>query len=131
MEQAGPEVRLNGGWDNFVKLLDRGQVGKRFKVGGLLRSVRDRHLEGATLMLSFSHKSHAERWQSEMEDPGIRRVVAQALERLLGTPHDVRVLGLAENGGPPQNVAPQSPLVRAAMGLGARVVEEVEGDANE
>ncbi len=132
LEHAGPDARLEAGWENFVKQLSRVSPSKRFNLGGLLRSVRDRRLDAGTLVLSFSHKSHAERWEGEMGDPVCRRVVSQGLEKLLGAPHEVRVLGLQEGSGTPQaGSTPQSPLVRAALGMGARIVEEVEGDGNE
>ena len=132
LEHAGPAARLEAGWAGLVKHLDRANPGKRFNIGGLLRSGVRPQLEGTTLVLNFNHKSHAERFQGEMEDPSCRRRVMQALEKLLGVPCEVRYVTNGESvGGHTPGSTMQSHLVRAAMGMGARILEETEGEDDE
>jgi hypothetical protein len=100
--------------------------GKRFNIGGLLRDCKTHHREGETVVLQFSHRSNLERMQEELEDPQCRSAVETAFAKVMGAPCSLK-LALAEGDGPSGAPASsQSPLVRAALSMGAKIVEEKE-----
>jgi hypothetical protein len=82
---------------------------------------------GDTLVLEFAHKSHYERLQEELENPPCRTAVEQAIVKTLGGKHELKLVLMEGNGGGKATTA-QSPMVRAALNLGARIVEEKEAD---
>ena len=66
--------------------------------------------------------------QEEMADPGSRRQVNEAVANSFGQAYELR-MELANGGGATANTAKtaqQSSLVRTALGMGARVLEEIE-----
>jgi hypothetical protein len=83
-------------------------------------------LEGDTLVLPFSHRTNMERMQEEMEDPSGHRTVTEAVAKYFGESYAFKLTlnGDAGNGAEAYRPAQQSPLVRTAMGMGARIVEE-------
>ena len=112
-----------------VKVLNR-LKGKKYNLGALLRDCKPNavSLEGTTLVLGFSNKANLERMQEEMDDPGSRRQVSQAVTDSFGTAYEFR-LTMANGSGTAANTAKtaqQSSLVRTALGMGARVLEEIE-----
>ena len=116
-------------WMEAVKVLQR-HKGRKYNLGALLRDCRANtiSLDGQTLILPFTNKANLERMQEEMDDPGSRSRVNEALLDSFGTPYEIR-LTLANGNSAPGNGArnnQQSPLVRAALGMGARILEEVE-----
>ena len=113
-------------WNDVLKTLRRTK-GKRYMVAGLMRMSAEREIEGNDLVLRFSHRSHMERLQEELDDPPTRRVIVDAVQEWFGSAYDVRVslLGGATSG-PKQGAAQRSPMVRAAQSMGARVVDERE-----
>ncbi len=120
----GDDVRSR--WMGTVKALGRCK-GKEYNLGALLRDCRSESvtIEGDTLVLAFSHSSNLERMQKEMEDPNSRKMVNETVEKFFGTPYQFRLTLVADNGSnAPSRTSQQSPLVRAAMGMGARIVEE-------
>ena len=85
-------------------------------------------LDGQTLVLPFTNKANLERLQEELEDPGSRTRMAEALASSFGEGCDYRLTlasGQPANGGS-SKTAQQSPLVRAALGMGARILHEEE-----
>jgi|TARA_B100000315_G_C14231786_1_gene431302 hypothetical protein len=115
-------------WAATVKALGR-HKGKKYNLGALLRDCRPEaiSLEGDTLVLAFTNKSNMERMQEEIDDPKGRRLVAEAVEQFFGQPYGFK-LTLMEDvgaGGNSPRSAQNSPLVRAAMGMGAKIVEEI------
>lgn len=121
---AGDDMRSR--WQGTVKALGRCK-GREFNLGALLRDCLSDNvtIEGETLVLPFRNGSNLERMQREMEDPNNRKMVAEAVERFFGTPYELRMTLLEDNGSNgPSRSTQQSPLVRAAMGMGARIVEE-------
>ncbi len=109
-------------WTALIKTLSRNK-GKRFNIGALLRDCKSQRLEGDTLVLAFAHRSHLERMQEELNDPQSMRTMSEALSNLLGAPYQLKLTLMDENGsgnGP----STQSPLVRAALSMGARIMEE-------
>ena len=76
---------LAGMWQATVKALGRA-TGKRYNLGALLRDCKPNTitLEGDTLLVPFVHRPNMERMQEEMEDPGSRNLVTEAVTRFLG-----------------------------------------------
>ena len=125
-----PEVEGPGGsfqetWASLVKTLSR-YKGKRFNIGALLRDCKSQHVDGETLVLAFSHRSHLERMQEELADPVGMKTVGEALRKCLGASYELRLTLEDDNGSGSLPPTTQSPLVRAALSMGARIVEERE-----
>ena len=123
-EQSG----LAGAWAATVKALGR-QKGKKYILGALLKDCRPDtiYIEGDTLCLPFAHRAHMERMQEEMDDPKGQRLVSDVISRCFGRTYEFK-LTLTEGNGAGGNSpasAQNSPLVRAAMGMGARIIKEV------
>ena len=119
---------LAGAWAATVKALGR-QKGKKYILGALLKDCRADaiYLEGDTLCLPFAHRTHMERMQEEIDDPKGRRMVSDVINQCFGGTYEFK-LTLAEGngaGGTSPASAQNSPLVRAAMGMGARILKEV------
>ena len=125
----GPISELGVQWLAAVKVLGR-HKGKKYNLGALLRDCKANavSLDGNTLVLGFSNKANLERMQEEMEDPGSRRQVSEAVADSFGATYELR-LTLANGTGATASTAKtaqQSSLVRTALGMGARVLEEIE-----
>jgi DNA polymerase-3 subunit gamma/tau len=118
---------LAGRWQAAVKALGR-HKGKKYILGALLRDckVDAIELEGDTLVLPFAHRTHLERMQEEMEELQGRRLVSETVEKFFGVSYAFRLTLAGESGdsSSPTRPAQQSPLVRAALGMGARIIEE-------
>ena len=124
-----PISELGAQWLSAVKVLGRHR-GKKYNLGALLRDCKANavSLEGNTLVLGFSNRANLERMQEEMDDPASRRQVSEAVTNSFGATYELR-LALANGGGATANTAKtaqQSSLVRTALGMGARVLEEIE-----
>jgi len=115
-----------GQWNQVVKALSR-YKGKRFMIGPLLRDCKSHYLDGDSLVLSFSHQSHFERFKEEMENPQCRRDVEDAFAKALDGKYELRAV-LAEGNSGNNSPTSHSPMVRTALGLGARILEEKEDD---
>ena len=125
----GPISEVGVQWLAAVKVLGR-HKGKKYNLGALLRDCKANavSLDGNTLVLGFSNKANLERMQEEMDDPGSRRRVSEAVADAFGAVYELR-LTMANGNGATANTlktAQQSPLVRTALGMGARVLEEIE-----
>jgi hypothetical protein len=121
-----PTKRLDAQWPSILRSLSR-HKGKRFNVGALLRSSAERTVNDKIIKLQYSHKSHMDRLQSELEDPQTRRVITDVLDTAMGKPYDLEVESLSEdNNLPGTKTSQRSHLVRALQGMGARVVGEEE-----
>ncbi len=113
----------NEPWDEMVRALSR-YKGKRFNLGALLRACRQHRLEGATLTLSFTHRSHMERMQEEMDFPESRRTFLDAAARALGATTPLELAFTAANGQAEAAPPEESPLVKAALGMGAKILDQ-------
>ncbi len=115
-------------WAATVKSLSR-HKGKKYNLGALLRGCKAEaiSLDGETLVLPFTHSTNMERMQEEMDDPTWRNLVTQVIGECFGRPYDFKITLADGNGagGPNPKASQTSPLVRAAMGMGARILEEV------
>ena len=121
-EAVVPAGNFQEQWIALIKVLSR-YKGKRFNIGALLRDCKDQSIEGETLVLVFAHRSHLERMQEELDDPQGIRAVKDALEKSLGVSYELKLI-LGDNGTSGTQSPSQSPLVRTALGMGARIMEE-------
>ncbi len=123
---AGYSETLERGWNTLLQSL-RTHKGKRYNLGALLRASSQREEQGDQIILTFNHRSHMERMQEELDDPPTRKVVLQALANVMGREYDVKLAVAGEdssNGA--AGAADESHLVRAALNMGATIVEERE-----
>ena len=123
-----PEDSIQGQWINMVKALRRCQ-GKKYNLGALLRDckVEAVYKDTTKLIMPFSNRTNLERMQEEMQDPQTYKIVQEAVSLNFSNTQEFELSlnedkGYGEDG---QKVAQNSPLVRAAIGMGARIVEEI------
>ena len=121
---------LQGRWEQAVRQLGRVK-GSKYNLGALLRDCRSNsvHLadDNNTLVLPFSNAANLDRMQEELNDPRVRDTIEQAIEQFFGSRHTFQVTLAGANGDgaqPTRNSIQDSPLVRTAMGLGARILDE-------
>ena len=114
-------------WQATVKALGRA-VGKKYNLGALLRDCKPNTitLEGDTLFIPFVHRPNMERMQEEMDDPNSRNMVTEAVTRYFGTAYNFKITlaGDTEEGAQTNRPNQHSPLVRTALNMGARIVED-------
>ena len=122
-----PVGSLQEQWSVLVRHLSR-YKGKRFNFGALLRDCKSQQVEGETLVLTFSHRSHLERMQEELDDPQGMKTVNEALLKALGSTYQLKLALAGDNGSSRALTTGQSPLVRAALSMGARILEERNND---
>ena len=118
-----PET-LEKNWGTLIKILSRSK-GKRFYIGPLLKDCKNNYyLDGDTLVLPFTHQSHMERVQSELDDPQGIKAVEEAILKSFGGSYQLKLTlaGGGKSTSPP--TASDSHLVRAAISMGARITEE-------
>ena len=124
-----PPAGTDAGLDGQVKEIARGlrHIGKKYKLGALLNGSRACELSDGAILVRFPYASHIERMEEELNDPEVRRSVAEVVSKVMDGPYDLRpTLMAGSTNGPRQSAAQRSPLVRAAQALGARVVSEKE-----
>ena len=126
---AAPDS-LQARWEQAVRQLARSK-GSKYNLGALLRDCRSNsvHLadDDSTLVLPFSNAANLDRMQEELGDPRVRDTIEQAIEESFGTRHPFQVILAGANGdgaNPTRSSIQDSPLVRTAMGLGARILDE-------
>ena len=124
---AAGEADLPARWQATVKALNRCK-GKKYNLGALLRDCKPDtiSLNSDTLLLPFVHRPNLERMQEEMEDPNSRRMVTEAVTKFFGSPYDFKITlaGDNEEGAPANRPNQHSPLVRTALNMGARILED-------
>ena len=119
------DVRLDQQWPAIVRTLSR-YKGRRFNIGALLRACQHHSLEGNTLQLEFSHRSHMERMLDEMENPESKRTFISTVASAIGLTEPLELSFRSPNGQEGRNQARQSPLVQAALGMGGKILEETK-----
>ena len=120
-----PESGAEAQWRQLSRALRH--VGKKFKLGALLNASREHEISEGVVSVRFSHRSHVERMEQELEDPETRTAVAEASAKVLEGAYELRPSLLSTAGnGPERGVARRSPMVRAAQAMGARIVDEKE-----
>ncbi len=97
-------------------------------MGSLIRDCRDYHIEGDSLSLVFTHQSHFDRFKEEIQDPRCHNAVEEAVTKALGSKYNLNPVLDVNNGTNNNSSAQQSPMVRAALGLGAKIVEAKDKD---
>jgi len=119
-------------WHQLLRALARTK-GKKFVLGPLMRGAISHEVVGEELILQFTYKSNAERMAEELGDPRGRIVVEDAVEAAFGVKLGVRAQhGTGEtgsDGAPPK--ATDSPLVKAAMAMGARIIDDSNADTSQ
>ena len=98
---------------------------RKYVIGALLRNADVDDPSGGELHLRFKSKSLRENFVEELQDPRAREALDNAVRDAYGSELVVRV---GDNGapGPARQSAPaaeSSPLVRAALSMGAQIVE--------
>ena len=116
-------------WNNTVKSLSR-HKGRKYNLGALLRDckVNSISLSGEKLVLPFTNKANLERMQEELDDPASRKRMTDALAEFFGDgcDYELTLANGQQTAGTGNKTAQQSPLVRAALGMGARIIQEQE-----
>ena len=116
-------------WNDTVKALSR-HKGRKYNLGALLRDckVNSITLDGKTLTLPFTNKANLERMEEELEDPSSRQRLTEALGQSFGDgcEYQLTLANGQQAGGNANRPSQQSPLVRAALGMGARILQEEE-----
>ena len=121
-----PAARLERQWPVVLRALSR-HKGRRFNLGALLRACSRREVSNGTVSLEFSHPSHKERMEEEIEDVESGRALKEALSNAMDAPVETIVCVVdGQRNGPRQSAAQRSHLVRQAQQWGARVVDEAE-----
>ena len=126
---AAPDS-LQGRWLETVRQLRRAK-GNKYNLGALLRDCRVENIhfsdDDSTLVLPFNNPSTLDWMQEELNDPRVRDTIEQAIEQSFGSRHTFQVILAGANGEgaqPARSSIQDSPLVRTAMGLGARILDE-------
>ena len=123
MGAGGSEESFQVQWGALVKTLSR-HKGKRFNIGALLRDCKNQHIEGESLILAFAHRSHLERMQEELDDPQGKKTVNEAILKSLGVSYEFKLTLVDDNGAGGVPTVAKSPLIQAALSMGARIMEE-------
>ena len=128
-QSAGDASELWVQWNNTVKSLSR-HKGKKYNLGALLRDckVNSISLDGKRLVLPFTNKANFERMQEELEDAASKKRMSDALSQFFGEgcDYELTLANGQQASGNANKTAQQSPLVRAALGMGARIIQEQE-----
>ena len=134
--------------------------GSKYSIGALLRDCRSDsvHLsaDGAMLILPFRNVANLDRMKEELDSPGarVRDTIENAIEQTFGTRYAFEVTlangnsnasfggnaganaSSGDNGGggggrPTRSSVQDSPLVRTAMGMGGRIINDSVDDPQE
>ena len=125
----GTPAKTDDQFSALVKSLSR-YKGKRFNIGALLRDCKTHYVEDQRLVLKFNHRSHMERMSEEMDDPQSRKAIMEAVAQAMGTPYEVQVDLANDEESAHASPPSKSHLVKAALAMGATVIEE-KGDEHE
>ena len=114
-------------WQATVKALGRCK-GKKYNLGALLRDCKPDTvvLNSDTLILPFAHSANLDRMREELQDPNSRRMITEAVTRFFGSPYEfeIRLAGQKDEGAAVPRPNQHSPLVRTALNMGARILED-------
>ena len=119
-----PRTPQDDRWAQVIESLRRTK-GAKYVLGALLRDVQEAEVDGDTLRLSFRNSSMEQRVADELGDPRGRAPVESSVEKAYDVKLKVVITGRGD-GGPAKKTqsAMDSPLVRAAVTMGARIVDE-------
>lgn len=111
-------------WETVCRSLNRTK-GKRFVLGPLLKASQSQTVVGDSLAVRYTSKANGERLEEEISDAHSRRAVETAVAEAFGVTLNVKVVYEAPSpSGASQPTAMDSKLVRAAVTMGARVIED-------
>ena len=131
-EVREPLTVLRSQWIAITKGL-RTTKFKKFFLGPLLVDCKpnDMDIQGEKVLLRFTHKSHMERMEEELDDPRSRDALDEALSKALDASYHASIeLSIASENGSTVKKTTESHLVRAALSMGARIASE-KGEVNE
>ena len=117
------ELMAEAHWNAIYKAMKRVK-GQRYNIGALLMDCGTRYIEDDSLVLVFKNRPNMERLEGELENPDTRRQIQQTVQEVTGASYNLR-LSLADQGNAGAG-ASKGHLVRAALSMGARLVEEEE-----
>ena len=123
---SDPAARLEAQWPQILRSLRN--AGSRFKLDALLRSSKGFTLDDRKIVVRFAHNSHYNRMREELENPDVTRQLKDVISGAMGDEYEVVPELDSDTNGSTLRQAGQSPLVRAALTMGARVVEQKEDD---
>ena len=123
---SDPAARLEAQWPQILRSLRN--AGSRFKLDALLRSSKGFALEDRKIVVRFAHNSHYDRMREELQNPEVTRQLRDVINGAMGGEYEVVTELDPGNNGSTLRQAGQSPLVRAAQAMGARIVEQKEDD---
>ncbi|GIS83189.1 MAG: hypothetical protein CM1200mP15_18210 [Dehalococcoidia bacterium] len=111
-----------------LKILSRCK-GTKYTLGALLRdcSVDDMQIADDSMDLPFRNQANLDRMREEMADPNSRKMVHEAIYKCFG--HELNLeltLCDSQEDQISRRAIQDSPLVRAALGMGARIIEETQ-----
>ena len=115
-------VRWRNVWDSLRRTKFR-----RWVLGPILSNVVSPEPADNKITLRFKSTSVRKRFMEEMEDPRAKEAVRSAIDREYGPGLTLVLASPQDEEAAAKSSAPasaDSPLVRAAMAMGARVVEE-------
>ena len=119
-----PKPQPPEGWQEALRELSAYRDG-RYNLGALLRNCRAEEIrrEDGAIILPFSHRANMERLQGELENGQAHRKFTETLDRIFGAGREYRLSSWKD--GKPRTVThgENSPLVRAALNMGARVID--------
>ena len=113
-------------WSRVTFTLRRTKF-RQYVLGSLLKAAEAGAPAGGKLVLKFKSKTLRENIVEELQDARAREAVEKAVADAYGAPLKVVIEAGDPNGGTApagQNAASESPLVRAALAMGARVIGE-------
>lgn len=120
-------------WSRVTFTLRRTKF-RQYVLGSLLRAAETGEPADGKLVLKFKSKTLRENIVEELQDARSREAVEKAVADAYGAPLKVVIEAGDSNGGTGatgQSVASGSPLVRAALAMGARVIGEGPSPASQ
>ena len=126
VKREGESGKLDSEWNNLLRELRL--TGKRFKFGALLRGAKTKEIVDETLVLTYSHSSNVDRFNSELEDPVVKSEMLNIIYKTLNKEYavEVRLDGQSSNEKTSKKSGSNSYLVKSAQAMGALIVEERE-----
>ena len=117
-------------WTQVIKSLSKNK-GVRYNLGALLRDCRAETvtLDDSVLTVPFKNRANLERFQEELENPGSKTMMDQAVTSHFGSETTYRLI-LAPQGPQKNSGKNTTPLVTRATNMGARIVEHQDMDLN-
>ncbi len=125
-KRGGESGKLDSEWNNLLRELRL--TGKRFKFGALLRGAKSKEIHDDTLVITYSHSSNVDRFNSELEDPVVKSEMLSIIHKTLNKEYavEVRLDGESSSLKTSKNSKVSSNLVKSAQAMGALIIEERE-----